>query len=144
MITDHLELEGILIQFLKDLKIDGVRQVYGVSELSRIDEASLATPSLHVMYDGEVLDGGTSRNDARKVAQQWMVVVATDNAKNPISGEGNRVTAGKILAQVVNKLSGAKLAPAYFEAKRVTAPKPYYMGTFAYFSLAYEIARIGS
>lgn len=141
--SNHLALEGLLIDRLKAANIPGVREVYSVGEMDRLDENSFKTPCLAVQYDGEEVGDGMPKMGLLKVTQSWLVVVSTNSKRDPISGSGNRDIAGEILAAVIESMKGAKLGESMWEVRRVTGPKPIYRSPFASFPLRFEVSFMG-
>lgn len=140
---DHLAAEQLLIAKIK-ADIPEFRAVYGAGELAKIGEVSLATPSAHVVYEGEHFIGSDAGNGLKQmISQTWFVVVSINSARDQISGSGARGSAGVLIQKVIDTLAGYKLGEGMKPLKRVSPPKPVYNGSFAYFPVAFQLHFVG-
>ena len=140
--SDYFSLEPLLIQRLKDAAIPGVRMVYSSAELAKVDEKMQITPALHVLFHGDnVLEGqGKQAEKGKKqaVSQQWMVVVAVNNATQTNPATEMNKQAGQIISQVLTQLAGWRPDQDHGELHRINGPGPDRRAGFAYYPLVFK------
>lgn len=141
MIADYLAAEGAIIAHLGNT-VPELLAVLGAAELSGIQEIAQKTPAAHIIYDGDVLPGGSgssaNSSSAQLVAQRWLVVVAVKNARGANTGAGARSDAGPLISKTIQALNGFQPTTSHRPMRRVQAPRPGYNKGYAYFPLMFE------
>lgn len=144
MARDYLEAEGLIIARLQ-AAAPSFRAVMGVGELGQVDEATQIVPAAHVIFQGEAFAPSKGGHGAAQVVtQRWLVIVAVESARDPLSGSGARASAGTLIGEVIEALSGYELKTGWRPMARVPALGPAYEGSFAYFPLAYDVTFTGA
>lgn len=140
MLDNYLEAEGLIIARIK-AEVSGLKAVLPAADLAGVAENAQPSPAVHVIYAGDQVPGSDNQRSTsgalQKVTQQWYAVVAVRNARTQTSGAAARETAGPIITQVLAALAGWQPADAFKPLKRVNAPPPKTIGTFAYFPLLF-------
>lgn len=149
--ADYLVAEGLILARLEaelaDLSSSAGLKVLSAADLAGVAEGAQHTPSVHVVYNGDVIPGGDSVDEGNYhvIQQRWIVVVAVRNAGNQRTGKAARDDAGPIISRVIKALSGWRPGQGLSPLRRVTAPGPAFTpGGYAYFPLQFEITLMTS
>jgi hypothetical protein len=145
MLDDWLAAEVLIINRLKAEVGAYVRDVLGARELAALSESQQPSPSLHVIYDGEdlsVSSGG--HGEARIVEQFWLVVVAVESASEIVTGEGERLSIGRLMSRVIRALSGHQLSADFRKMERRPAPQPAFATPWAYYPMLFGVKFAGA
>lgn len=125
---DYLAAEPELITLLG--QVDGLRKVYGTTDLAELKERSQITPAAHVLYWGDSVPDTVQGGNLTHVTQTWLVVLAINLRKKD--------EAGPLLARIIQTLSGAQASLGPVLRVNPTA-KPSFNGGFGYYPLAFNI-----
>ena len=134
---DYLAAEKLIMQKLS-ASITEVK-ILSTAELASVSERSQVTPAIHVIYAGDKIDdeGGQMRSYVF-IRQRWLTVLAIRNIRNITDGSTINSTAGELLLQIHNILSGFKLSDDHSFLRREPGPTPQYSNNFAYFPLMFS------
>lgn len=106
---DYLFLEDVFIQRIKD-EVGGLAAVQGLPDLQSLDDQTAQSPSVYVIYLGDVVPQGVTAQGASKrlqrVDQRWGVVLSISVADAADDGVAARRIAGPLLAQLIDALTG--------------------------------------
>ncbi len=134
---DYLFLEDLLIARIRE-QVTGLVTVEGVADLASVDQASIATPAVYVVYLGDVIAQGAHHQGGQRaiqtVTQNWAVVLCVGYADSLGDGYGARRIAGPILGELLKAVTGwtpdAGVQPLARTAQQ--APVSYDDGVFYY------------
>lgn len=138
MLSDYLSAGPLLIDRIRSA-VPGIVAVLPARDLSALNETSLQSPTVFVVYDGDRLSDATGRGQAQTVQQRWLVVLAVRNARQADGGAGLAAGAGPLLSGLLKALQGWQPnSPDFRPLIRVASPHPGYSPAFAYYPLAFE------
>lgn len=148
LIENYFDAENAIVERLRD-RVDGIQKIYTPFDLSGVIESSQASPSLHVVYSGDVITGvqvsGTSqtsvvgRGQGRTVDQRWLIVLAVRTAAAQLQQTSEiRKLAGAKIPAILDALQGWQPVEWMRPLSRVSGPPAGYSSSFAYFPFLFE------
>lgn len=139
MLSDHLAAGPLFIARIRETVSD-LADVLPARDLAGLTESTLRSPTVFVIYDGDVLADSAGRGQAQMVRQRWLVVLALRHARQGDGGAALGAEAGPLLTALLAALSGWTPSTDHRPLVRVAAPRPGYSPAFAYYPLAFETA----
>ncbi len=134
---NYFEAEDPIVNRLKEAT--GIKHVFTPFDLEGMQESSQPSPSLHVIYAGDVLGDAPAAKDKQFVGQRWMVVLAVRSAKAQLKDTTElRATAGQTIPLLLKALQGWAPVASMRPLGRVAGPPPGYSAAFAYFPFMFE------
>lgn len=134
---DYLFLEDLLVTRIQE-QVAGLAIVEGIADLASVDQASIGTPAVFVVYLGdEIAQGAAHQGGSRAiqtVTQNWAVVLCVSYGDSTGDGYGARRIAGPLLGELLKACTGwtpdAGVKPLSRAA--LQAPVSYDDGVFYY------------
>lgn len=112
--------------------------VLTAADVAGVLQEQQLTPAVHVVYSTSKVTEARYDGKTARMAQTWLAVVVTRNARNLVSGSDARNETGELAGAVFVALAGHKPASCSKPLIPVTPPGGGYSGGFAYLPLAFE------
>lgn len=130
---DYLELEGMIIQRIKD-QAPAFKRVVGMADVESLLRRQVQdTPACFVVYDG---DGSPSDHT---VEQQYLVVPAARNVADTVGGADARSEAGPLMSAVLQALRHWRPGKCYREPVFRGARQPQFVGGYVTIPMAFSV-----
>jgi len=147
-ITDYFGAEEAILARLKEL-VTEVKPAHVMTPFSVADmmESSQPSPSLHVIYAGDIVaNAGNAAPGERRpgqtrqpIDQRWLIILAVRSAKAQLQDTAEiRSKAGVIIPKVLDALQGWAPVEWMRPLSRVGGPAAGYSSSFAYFPFMFE------
>jgi hypothetical protein len=139
MNTDFLRFGDALKAHITD-KLEGIRAVKMAGELSGLEERSIGSPSIFIIYQGDRPPRDSMQFATHYTTQRWLVVIAVRNKTDAAGSEGTQRQAGPVIGELISIMEGWHPGDGIRRPQRIPAPAPGWSpGGFGYYPVAYEV-----
>ena len=140
LITNYFEAEEAIVQRIRE-SVPELKDVLTPFSVGDMVESSQPSPSVHVIYAGDVVTGNEAGHSTRRVIdQRWLVVLAVRTPKAQLQHTTEiRTLAGPRVPKVLGCLQG--WAPVSWMrplGRASGGPSAGYSSSFAYFPFMFE------
>jgi hypothetical protein len=140
LITNYFEAEDAIVQRIRE-SVPELKDVLTPFSVGDMVESSQPSPSVHVIYAGDVVPSGQAGQGASKlVDQRWLIVLAVRTPKAQLQHTSEiRTLAGPLVPKVLGCLQG--WAPVSWMrplGRASGGPSAGYSSSFAYFPFMFE------
>lgn len=139
LINNYFGAEEAITKRLQE-QVPELKSVLTPFSIGDMVESSQPSPSAHVIYGGDVVNGNEVGNGNRRtIDQRWLIVLAVRTPKAQLQNTSEiRVLSGEIIPKMLRSLQGWAPTEWMRPLGRVSGPAAGYSSSFAYFPFMFE------